>query len=270
MHTYKFVIEYAGTRYSGWQEQKNAMTVAGELRRALLAAGALVVEIGGAGRTDAGVHAARQVAHVRLEAPIEPPRLMHEVNAHLPADVNVLSVDAADARFHARHHALSRSYVYQVAERRTAFAKRHVWWIEDTLDTNAMSAACAMCIGEHDFALFCDRAKDQTSTSVRMDRAELATASSMILLRFEASHFLWRMVRRLTGAIVLVGQRQLEIERFHDMIDADPEGDHAASEKIVRESTAPASGLFLESVRYKGEPAVDALVPLFPIEMRAK
>ncbi|MDZ4774939.1 MAG: tRNA pseudouridine(38-40) synthase TruA [Planctomycetota bacterium] len=270
MHTYKFVIEYAGTRYSGWQEQKNALTVAGELRRALQNAEARVVEIGGAGRTDAGVHAVAQVAHVRLETAIDPSRLMRDVNANLPADVNVLSVDVADARFHARHHAISRSYVYQIAERRTAFAKRHVWWIEDALDTDLMRAACAMCVGEHDFALFCDRAKDQTSTSVRMDQVELAKSDSMILLRFEASHFLWRMVRRLTGAIVLVGRHELDVSQFRATIDAELGADHTAFEKIVRESTAPASGLFLESVRYPRDRAVGALVPLFPIEMRAQ
>jgi len=252
MHTYKFVIEYAGTRYSGWQEQKNALTVAGELRRALQNAEARVVEIGGAGRTDAGVHAVAQVAHVRLETAIDPSRLMRDVNANLPADVNVLSVDVADARFHARHHAISRSYVYQIAERRTAFAKRHVWWIEDALDTDLMRAACAMCVGEHDFALFCDRAKDQTSTSVRMDQVELAKSDSMILLRFE------------------VGRHELDVSQFRATIDAELGADHTAFEKIVRESTAPASGLFLESVRYPRDRAVGALVPLFPIEMRAQ
>jgi tRNA pseudouridine38-40 synthase len=268
MPTYRFVIEYAGTRYSGWQEQKNALTVAGELRRALEAAGTRPTEIGGAGRTDAGVHAIAQVAHVRLEAARDARTLLAEVNAHLPADVNVLSVAEADARFHARHHALSRSYVYQIATRRTAFAKRHVWWIEDPLDTEAMEAACAACVGEHDFVLFCDRAKDQASTSVRVDRAELAVEDALVLLRFEASHFLWRMVRRLTGAIVAVGRHRMTLDEFRSLVSpADPEG-MAALERLVRESTAPASGLFLESVRYPGDAPTGRLSALFPIQPR--
>lgn len=265
MHTYKFVVEYAGTRFSGWQEQKNALTVAGELRRALDAAGARVIEIGGAGRTDAGVHALAQVAHVRLENALAAPALMRDVNENLPADVNVLSVSAADARFHARHHAVSRSYVYQIATRRTAFAKRYVWWIPDALDVDAMRSACATCVGEHDFRYFCERAKDQTSTRVRMDRAEIATADALVLLRFEASHFLWRMVRRLTGALVSVGQHRLEMEAWRSLLEPD---DVEASDHAVSEWTAPSSGLFLESVRYPGDPQLGPLVPPFPIQPR--
>jgi tRNA pseudouridine38-40 synthase len=268
MHTYKFVIEYVGTRFSGWQEQKNALTVTGELRRALDTAGARVVEIGGAGRTDAGVHAIAQVAHVRLENAPDAGALMREVNENLPADVNVLSVTAADARFHARHHAISRSYVYQIATRRTAFAKRYVWWIQDALDVDAMRRAMEACLGEHDFARFSDRAKDQTSTSVRTDRAEIAVADALVLLRFEASHFLWRMVRRLTGAIVSVGLHGLDGDAFKALLDPDEEASAGERGRTALEWTAPASGLFLEAVRYRGDPDLGALVPPFPIQAR--
>lgn len=258
MRTYKLVIEYAGTRFSGWQEQKNALTISGELRRALGAAGARVVEIGGAGRTDAGVHAIAQVAHVRLEDALDEEKLLRDVNANLPADVNVLTIAAADARFHARHHAVSRSYVYQIATRRSAFAKRYVWWIAEALDVDAMRRAGALCVGEHDFALFCERAQDQPSTRVRMDRVEIAVAGPLVLLRFEASHFLWRMVRRLTGAIVSVGLHLLEVEAFRARLD--PNAPAALDTRI-----APASGLFLESVRYPGDRELGPLAPVVSI-----
>jgi tRNA pseudouridine38-40 synthase len=258
MRTYKLVIEYAGTRFSGWQEQKNALTITGELRRALEAAGARVVEIGGAGRTDAGVHAIAQVAHVRLEDALDPRTLLRDVNRNLPADVNVLDVSAADARFHARHHAVSRSYVYQISTRRSAFAKRYVWWIEETLDVDAMRQACAACVGEHDFVHFTERAQDQPGTRVRMDRAEIAAVGPLVLLRFEASHFLWRMVRRLTGAIVSVGLHQLEVR---DLVARLEPGSTAPGDARI----APASGLFLEAVRYPGDPALGPLLPAQPI-----
>ena len=263
MPTYRFVLEYAGTRYSGWQEQKNATTVAGELRRALEACVGPVTEIGGAGRTDAGVHALAQVAHVKLPVDRDPARLLREVNERLPADVNVLAISRADDRFHARHHAESRSYVYQVSRRRTAFGKRHVWWVDEPLDVDAMRRAAAACVGEHDFVLFCDRPQDQPGTHVRVDRAEVVEHGSLVLLRFEASHFLWRMVRRLVGAIVRVGRGELTVDEFSSLVAArtlpGKRGD-------VAEWTAPASGLHLERVRYPGDPPLGPLVPAFPID----
>jgi tRNA pseudouridine38-40 synthase len=268
MATFKLVIEYAGTRYSGWQKQKNALTVAGEMERAIEDAAGGPIELGGAGRTDAGVHALAQVAHLRLERDIAPAELMKSVNARLPADINVLSVREAAPRFHARHHALSRAYLYQVARRRTAFAKRYVWWVDEDLDVAAMRAAASACVGEHDFALFCDRPQDQDSTHVRVDRAEVVEHGasghpSMVLLRFEASHFLWRQVRRLTGTLVQVGRGTLGAEEFARMIAGGSRSDRAGS---IAEWTAPASGLFLEAVRYPGDPALPALWPAFPID----
>lgn len=262
MHTWRFTIEYAGTRFSGWQEQKNAVTVAGELRRALVSAGAVVGEIGGAGRTDAGVHALAQVAHVRLEGEHDPAALLSAVNDGLPADVNVLSVEPADARFHARHQASSRSYVYQIAARRTAFAKRYVWWVDEELDVSAMQRAASLFVGEHDFAAFCDRAKGERGTRVRVDRAQVGSAPALVIVRFEASHFLWRMVRRLVGALVQVGTGRSSIAEVRELLEA---ADEAAAAR-VRTWTAPASGLFLESVRYPGDPELAPLAPAFPIE----
>lgn len=263
MFTYKFVVEYAGTRFSGWQEQKNSLTIAGELRKAITAAFEAPVEIGGAGRTDAGVHALAQVAHVRFANVADPRRLLRVVNEGLPADVNVLSITQTDERFHARHHAVTRTYLYQIAKRRTAFAKRYVWWIEDELDLALMREAIATCIGEHDFAFFCDSSKERVDTRVRMDRAEIAAASGLILLRFEASHFLWRMVRRLVGALVRVGLRSLSPAEFIALVEARP---IAASRGNVADWTAPPSGLFLERVRYRGDAENSALSPAFQIE----
>ena len=122
MPNYRIDLEYEGTRYRGWQEQQNARSVAGELKRALSDAGADVAELGGAGRTDAGVHALQQVAHLRLRRAVDPEELRVTVNDRLPADIHVLSLVRAPEKFHARHDAVMRSYLYQVSRRRTAIS----------------------------------------------------------------------------------------------------------------------------------------------------
>jgi len=262
VNNYKIVIEYAGTRYSGWQEQKNAVTVAGELRSALEKVAGPIDDLGGAGRTDAGVHALAQVAHVRFERTVDPRRFLEELNAKLPGDIQVTQMSLAGPRFHARHAALTRTYLYQIARRRTAFAKKYVWWVDRNLDLAEMRRALECVVGEHDFVQFCDRPQDQRTTRVRVDRAELAESGSLILLRFEASNFLWRMVRRLTGALVEVGANKLSIEDFAALVAAQP----LAPEKgTVSEWTAPPSGLFLVRVRYEGDPPLGPVVPAFPV-----
>ena len=262
MRNYKLLLEYAGTRFSGWQEQKNAVTIAGELRKALEEVAGPVTELVGAGRTDAGVHALAQVAHAKLERAIEPDALRDGANERLPADVHLLRVSAADPRFHARHAALSRTYLYQISRRRTAFAKKYVWWVRRGLDVERMRAALDGIRGERDFALFCDRAKEAKSTRVRMDRAEIAESGSLILLRFEASNFLWRMVRRLTGALVEVGAGDLALEDFAALL-----GGKVPSALEGRDAkwTAPPSGLFLASVRYPGDATAGPIEPAVPI-----
>jgi tRNA pseudouridine38-40 synthase len=259
---YELVIEYAGTRYSGWQEQKNAITVAGELRKAIEEVAGAVQDLGGAGRTDAGVHALAQVAHVKLEREMDPESLRKEANARLPSDIHLLHVAVADPRFHARHAAISRTYVYQISRRRTALAKRYVWWVQRELDVERMRRALQSVVGEHDFVRFCDRPKEKKSTRVRVDRAEVAESGSLILLRFEASNFLWKMVRRLTGALVEVGAGALAAEDFAALIDAP---DSHAGKGLVSEWTAPPSGLFLAGVRYEGDPPPGPLEPVFAV-----
>jgi tRNA pseudouridine38-40 synthase len=261
--TLKLTLEYDGTRYRGWQEQKNAVTVGGELRRALEEVFALPVELGGSGRTDAGVHALAQVAHVRLEATrLDLARLRAEVNERLPADIHVLRMDRAADRFHARHAAVARSYLYQVSRRRTAFAKRFVWWVREPIDVGTMSAAAQKLAGKHDFAAFCEKPQEQTSTLVVVQQCEVAEAGDLVLVRLVASHFLWKMVRRLVGALVRVGSAQLSQEEFVALVAAGvlpPSGESPAR------FTAPPSGLFLERVLYEGDAALAPPQPAIAI-----
>lgn len=247
--TWKLTIEYDGTRYSGWQEQQNARTVMGELRQAAEDLLGGRVEMMGSGRTDAGVHAAAQVAHLSTDSrrKFTPGRMRHELNERLPADIAVLDVEIAQPRFHARNDAVARSYVYQISTRKTAFSKRYVWWIKDPLDVELMAEAARKMAGRHDFSCF--RAKDPSkpdeSPYVEVESASVERQEDLILFRIEASHFIWRMVRRLAGVLVKLGKGEITMEQFEQLLAG-----RCSKDLDVAAWTAPASGLFLESVQY--------------------
>ncbi len=245
MPTWKLTLEYDGTRYRGWQSQKNTdRTVQGALLRA---AGELFeghVTIGGAGRTDAGVHALAQVAHLKASRPLPDPDILWGLNDRLPFDVNVLQVEAAPPRFDARHDAVSRRYLYRISKRRTAFEKRLVWWVRDRLDVTAMARAAKLFVGRHDFASFCENPEGRDSTIVVVAKSEIQDLDHEVHFRIEASHFLWKMVRRLVGTLVEVGRGHKEPPDVETLL-LKRSGEPA-------KWTAPPSGLFLERVEYSG------------------
>ncbi len=211
MPRFKLTIEYAGTRYSGWQKQKNARTVQGEIERAI---GELTrektFEFMGSGRTDAGVHALRQVAHLDLRKTLPAETLRRGINDGLPADIHVLAVDSVPHRFHARHAAVARSYLYQISRRRSAFAKPFVWWVKDALDLERMTSAAARFTGMHDFQAFSDDDPEEKSTDVLVEEVTIAEDGDLILIRVGGSHFIWKMVRRMVGVLAEVGKGEIE------------------------------------------------------------
>ena len=246
MPRFKLTIEYAGTRYSGWQIQKNARTVAGEIERAVAAVtGVRQFELYGAGRTDAGVHALAQVAHLQIDTRMDAATLGWRINDELPADINVLDVARAPQRFHARHDAVARSYVYQIARRRMAFAKPYVWWVREDLNLKAMREAADAFVGLNDFSGFARDDGDGASPAVQVDRVEILDEPPLLLIRVVGSHFLWRMVRRMVGVLVAVGRRELRPSDVVRML-----GDGSSESAAL---AAPASGLFLERVFYPGD-----------------
>ena len=241
MPRFKLTIEYAGTRYSGWQIQKNARTVQGEIDRAArTVTGRKDFELYGAGRTDAGVHALAQVAHLDVSTSLPAEMLRRRLNDELPADINVLAAMPVPHRFHARHDAVARRYLYQIARRRTAFAKAFVWWARDPIDVARMRDAAVSFVGMRDFKAFAASAVRDNgdelppSTLVLVDRVEIVEDGALVLVAVEGSHFLWKMVRRMVGFLVEIGRGESPPE--------DP-----------ARYTAPPSGLFLERVYYKGD-----------------
>jgi tRNA pseudouridine38-40 synthase len=249
MTRFRLTVEYVGTRYRGWQIQKNARTVAGEIHQAVrTVAGREPGELYGSGRTDAGVHALHQVAHLDLETHLSPPQLLWRLNEELPADINLLALEPAARRFHARHAAVARSYLYQIARRRTALGKPFVWWIKDALDAKAMARAGRLFEGLHDFQSFTDRDPEDGSTKVKVTSVDVVEEGALILVRIVGSHFLWKMVRRMVGVLAEAGRGDYDEDDVRELL-------RAPSEAPAR-LTAPPSGLFLERVLYEGDPAL--------------
>lgn len=246
----RLTIEYDGSKYSGWAEQRNARTVMGELRAAIEPALQCQIELVGAGRTDAGVHARGQVAHVKYNAskPATPEFVVAQANQKLPAEVAILAATKAPLSFHARHDATEREYVYQIATRKLAFEKKYVWWVKEALDAGVMQTAAEKLIGRHDFRCFQaqDPGRPNESSIVVVNRAQIEVHDDRILFRIAASHFVWRMVRRLTGTLVKLGSGAISPVDFDRLLAAksDPRLDVAAW-------TAPAAGLFFERVGYR-------------------
>lgn len=258
MARFKMYIEYEGTRYSGWQVQKNARTVQGEILAALrtvLNGGEM--ELYGSGRTDAGVHALFQVAHLEANTMIGPEILRMKVNDELPPDINIIEVEKAPREFHARHDAVSRQYLYQISRRRTAFGKRYVWWIKDKLDVRSMREAAALFVGMKDMQSFTENDPEETSTRVLIDAVEVAEHGSLVLIRIAGSHFLWKLVRRIVGVLAEVGRGKLSVDEVKSML--------ASKSDAPAKFTAPPSGLFLERVCYKNEPTQFPLKPVMEI-----
>ncbi|HEY6211777.1 MAG TPA: tRNA pseudouridine(38-40) synthase TruA [Vicinamibacterales bacterium] len=257
---FRLTIEYAGTRYSGWQIQKNARTVQGEIDRAVrTVSGRTDFELYGSGRTDAGVHALAQVAHLDVVTTLPAESLRRRMNDELPADINVLDATPVPHRFHARHDAVARRYLYQIARRRTAFAKPYVWWVKEAIDVDRMRTAARTFVGMRDFGTFAEKddAKDGKSTLVLVERLDIVDAGALVLVSIEGSHFLWKMVRRIVGVLVEIGRGGLDVDAASRLL--------ASESGVPARLTAPASGLFLDRVFYgtdRRDAAIGAATPL--------
>jgi tRNA pseudouridine38-40 synthase len=254
---FRLLIEYDGSRFQGWQKQgpkqtkEGIRTVAGSLEHAIHEAGLRLVYLGGAGRTDAGVHALGQVAHLHLEAKgaPRPGELRRILEGALPQDIALRDVRTCPPRFHARHDAVDRTYLYQISRRRSAFGKPWIWWVKRSLDLDRLSLAWRTFEGDHDLASFADLDTEEDGRS-RIFKSEVVEAGSLILLRVRATHFYRRLVRRMVGASVACALGEEEPRRVVEDLRNPTE----AANLYWGAKAAPASGLFLESVRYAGDP----------------
>ena len=203
MPRFKLTIEYDGSRYSGWQMQKGGKSIQGEIYDACRELfGTEKIDLFGAGRTDSGVHAIGQVAHIEAQTDLSLIRIKYGINDRLPPDICILNVEEAHPEFHARHDAIARSYIYQISRRRTAMGKKYVWWIKDQLDVEKMNETARHFIGLKNYKSFTDEKQEQGSTKVEIKHAALI--AQKILKAFRRPFMLGGSKTRITPSIGIV------------------------------------------------------------------
>ncbi len=248
MRTLKLTTSYDGTAYGGWQRQDNVDTIQARLEAALAEVEGRRVIVHGAGRTDAGVHALGQVASFTLAHRIETPALARALNAKLPPDIRVLSVEEADPKFHAQYAAKKKRYRYRIDQARVASPMecRYAWHVPQALDIQRMAAAGAMLVGRHDFAAFQTGASEAgVLSTVRTILNLRVTEESdrLVVVEVEGNGFLRYMVRTIVGTLVEVGMGRRAADDMAAVL--------ASSTRSQAGPTAPAHGLFLVHVDYQ-------------------
>ena len=246
MPRYKLIIEYDGGPFSGWQIQDNGATVQGALETAVKAICGEQVRVHGAGRTDAGVHALAQVAHLDLPRMAPDDVIRSAVNYHLrPHAVSVLAVEPVAADFDARRSAIGRVYRYRILNRRAppALERGRVWHVAPPLDAAAMAAGARHLLGHHDFTTFRDSLCQAKSPVKTLDALEVSRVGEEIQIEARARSFLHHQVRNMVGTLKLVGLGQWQPEDVGRAL--------AARDRRAGGPTAPAEGLALVVVRYE-------------------
>jgi tRNA pseudouridine38-40 synthase len=242
---FKLTIEYDGGPYQGWQRLANGPSVQGALEDAVEKLTGARSEVTGSGRTDSGVHASGQVAHVDIEKPFAPQRLADALNAHLrPHPITVLSAEEAAPNFHARFDAVRRVYIYEIVNRRPPLALRRgkVWRVARKLDVKAMNDAAQRLRGHHDFTTFRDAHCQAKSPMKTLDVAWIEGYGELISFRFEAKSFLHRQVRSMVGTLVEVGLGKMSADDLAAAL--------AAKDRARCGPVAPGDGLYLIRVDY--------------------
>ncbi|MBV8849089.1 MAG: tRNA pseudouridine(38-40) synthase TruA [Methylobacteriaceae bacterium] len=242
---YKLTIEYDGTPFVGWQRQANGLSVQEAIETAIERVSGEQRVVHGAGRTDAGVHARGQVAHVDLARDWRGDRLRDALNAHLkPAPIAITSAEKVSTDFEARFSAVARHYVYRILNRRAppTLERDHVWHIARALDAPAMHGAAQCLIGKHDFSTF-RAAECQANSPVRtLDRLDVVRVDDRIEIHASARSFLHHQIRSIVGSLEHVGSGKWSAAALKDARDA--------RDRTRCGTVAPARGLFLVRVDY--------------------
>ncbi|MCB1496666.1 MAG: tRNA pseudouridine(38-40) synthase TruA [Bauldia sp.] len=245
MPRYKLTIEYDGIPFVGWQRQENGPSVQQAIEEAVAGFAGETVAVKGAGRTDAGVHALGQVAHLDLSREWPGDTVRDALNAHLrPDPVSILSAEAVDASFDARFSAIARHYLYRISDRRAppALERDRVWWVSAGLDSERMHEAARAFVGRHDFTTF-RNAQCQAKSPVRtLDRLDVSRHGDEVVIRASARSFLHSQVRSMVGTLKKIGEGRWPVDAAGEAL--------AARDRSRSGPVAPAHGLYLVAVDY--------------------
>jgi tRNA pseudouridine38-40 synthase len=250
MTTYKLVLAYDGTRFAGWQIQPNATAIQEILEEAISPLVHEKIRLIGAGRTDSGVHALGQVAHFTVEKECDPTMLFRAINARIPYDIRLLSIEKVHDTFHAQKDARAKIYHYHLALEPVVspFTRLYCLHVPYALDLELLRQACRFFVGTHDFTSFsceCEKGACRRNPVRTLYRLDLVPEEGGVRLEFEGSGFLYKMVRNIVGLLIEIARGKMSI---HDI-----EPIFAARDRKAAPRNVPAKGLFLVRVMYPEE-----------------
>lgn len=243
---YKMIVQYDGTRYDGWQKQGNTdNTIQGKLEAILSKMAGMPVEVQGAGRTDAGVHAYGQTANFHLpKGCVLTEDIRDYLNKYLPEDIGILEVEAADERFHSRLNAREKVYRYRMSTSslKNVFERKYIYLLGEHLNVKAMEEAASELIGTHDFKSFCSNKRMKKSSVRKLNRIEFTEQEGELQITYTGEGFLYNMVRIITGTLIEVGQGKRSPKEMQEILEG--------KNRSLAGVTAPARGLCLVKVLY--------------------
>lgn len=245
MRNLRMLIQYDGTRYKGWQKQKDAeLTIQGKIETVLAKMTGQEVQVIGCGRTDTGVHAENYIANFHTECKMSTDEMLDYLYEYLPEDIVVKSMKDAADRFHARYNVLSKTYVYRINNTRfrDVFNRKFVYHLDENLDLNKMRKASEVLLGTHDFQSFTSMKRGNKPTIRTINFIEITEENGMIEIQVNGNGFLQNMVRIIVGTLLEVGRGKFTT--------ADVERILAEKTRSEAGPIAPAKGLSLKSVEY--------------------
>lgn len=245
MNRYKLTIEYDGAPYAGWQRQKDQPSVQATLETAAAAIDSAPVDVYGSGRTDSGVHALAQIAHMDLVKEIRADKVRDALNFHLAeAPITVLNAETVEAEFHARFDATEREYLYRIIDRRPKLAldRGRVWRIPVKMDADAMHEAAKVLVGKHDFTSFRDKQCQSKSPVKTLSELSVSRMADEIHIKAKAPSFLHKQIRSISGTLAEVGMGKMNKKGVADAL--------AACDRTQCGPVAPPDGLYLVKVSY--------------------
>ena len=246
MRNFKLLLAYDGSRYKGWQRLANSdQTIQGKLEAVISRMTGIPTEVIGSGRTDAGAHAAGQVANFHAETDLTEQEILDYLRHYLPEDIGVLSVQETEERFHSRFHAVQKTYVYRIwnSEMPCVFERKYVWTMAQPLNLEQMQNAAAQFLGTHDFLAFCSNKHFKKSSVRTIKSLDIQRLGEEIRFTVTGDGFLYHMVRIMVGTLLAVGRGELSPEDIPGLLDG--------RRREEAGETVPAKGLCLMEVCYE-------------------